>query len=266
MLRNVFAKSLRDERRAFLWWAIGLAALSMWITLIYPTYAKAAPDFNKFFQEAPQAFRAMFGEALDFGTAAGFLKVEIFSMMGPLLFIIFATRLGSAALAGEEKQGTAELLVSLPVTRSRIVLDKFAGLAVSTAVLTAALGASLVVGVAIMSLDVSIPNLIAATFVCGVMGLMFGAIAFALAAVTGSRGLSVGIVSALAVSTYFLNVLTGTISSLHSLRWLSPFYMFARNNPLTVGVSWIPVGVFFLITVAGGLVAVLGFRRRDLRI
>ncbi|MGZ4128616.1 MAG: ABC transporter permease subunit [Actinomycetota bacterium] len=266
MLRNVFVKTLRDERRAFLWWSIGLVALSMWITLIYPTYSKGAADFNKFFEQAPKAFRAMFGEGLDFGTAAGFLKVEVFSLMAPLLVIIFAVGLGSAAIAGEEKRGTAELLVSLPISRTRIALDKFAGLAVSTGLVTVVIGASLIVGVEIMRLDVSIPNLVAATFLCGLMGLMFGALAFALSALTGSRGLSVGVVVALVVAMYFLNVIAGTISSLHSIRWLSPFYVFTQGNPLTDGVNVVAVGAFLVIAVVCGSVAILGFRRRDLRI
>ena len=46
MLRNIYAKSLNDQRRSLMFWAIGIAALSLITVLFYPAF-KDAPEFSR---------------------------------------------------------------------------------------------------------------------------------------------------------------------------------------------------------------------------
>lgn len=46
-------------------------------------------------------------------------------MVAPMLIIILGIALGSDAIAGEEERKTMDLLLSNPISRSRIVLEKF---------------------------------------------------------------------------------------------------------------------------------------------
>ncbi len=45
MLRNVFLKSLWDQRRSLIWWGIGFAALTLITVLFYPSFSDM-PEFN----------------------------------------------------------------------------------------------------------------------------------------------------------------------------------------------------------------------------
>ena len=46
MLRNVFLKTLRDARRALVWWILGLVGFVALIVAVYPT-VRDNPELNK---------------------------------------------------------------------------------------------------------------------------------------------------------------------------------------------------------------------------
>ena len=57
MLSSVFSKSLRDLRRSFAWWALGLAGYVALIVSVYPTI-RDNPDLNKLVESYPEALKA----------------------------------------------------------------------------------------------------------------------------------------------------------------------------------------------------------------
>ena len=82
MLGSVFAKSLRDLRRSFVGWSLGLAGYVALIVAVYPTI-RDNPDLNKLVESYPEALKAFiaFGGQADFTSAAGYLGSELFSFM-----------------------------------------------------------------------------------------------------------------------------------------------------------------------------------------
>ena len=57
MLRNIALKSLRDIRRGFLWWSLGLAGFVALIVSVYPT-VHSNPSLEKLAQDYPEALQA----------------------------------------------------------------------------------------------------------------------------------------------------------------------------------------------------------------
>ena len=78
-------------------------------------------------------------------TPLGYLQIELMSFMAPILVILYAVMAGSAAVAGEESRRTLDLLVTAPVSRRRIVIEKAIAMVVGTVGLSALLGVCLVV-------------------------------------------------------------------------------------------------------------------------
>jgi ABC-2 type transport system permease protein len=125
MLRNVTLKSLRDIGRGFLWWSLGLAGFVALIVSVWPT-VHSNPSLNKLAQDYPEALQAFlaFGGAVDYSSAAGYLGIELFSLMVPLLLLVAAIGTGAGSIAVEEERGTLELLLANPVSRTKVVLEK----------------------------------------------------------------------------------------------------------------------------------------------
>ena len=134
MLRNVFLKSLRDQRRSLMFWAIGVAALSIVTVLFYPI-VKDVPEVSKLFEDSETLARVFAGGFTDLTSPEGYLNSQLYSLLVPILFLIFTIGQGSGAIAGEEEKGTLDILLSNPTTRLQVLIQKFAAMVAETSVL-----------------------------------------------------------------------------------------------------------------------------------
>ncbi len=264
MLRNVFLKTLYDHRRSLLWWAVGLLCYAAMIAGLYSS-VKSLPDLNQMIELAPKELMAAFiGNMKDITSPAGYLNSQIFFFLAPLLFLIFAVGQGSAALAGEEEAGTLDLLLANPVSRPRVVLEKLGALMLMIAGLAAVLWGGLAAGAAFARIEISVGRMAEATVSVALLGLVFGALALAIGCATGSRSLSTGVTSALALATYLLNALGSIVAGLEPYRKLSPFYYQSAADPLVNGLNWGHAAMLIVLVVIFGAVALASFQRRDL--
>jgi ABC-2 type transport system permease protein len=184
--------------------------------------------------------------------------------MGPVLVLLYAVGAGSSAVAGEEDRRTLDLLLTTPVTRSRVVVDKALAMVAGTLGLAALLGLALVAEGALAGMDLPAGNVAAAMLHLALLGLVFGSMSLAIGAATGRLGLSRGIPVFLAVVTYVVNGLGGLVDWLTPAQKLSPFYQYAAHDPLRNGVSLPAVAVAVATVVVLVVVAVVGFDRRDI--
>ena len=265
MLRNVFLKSLRDLRRSFAWWTVGLAGYVALIASVYPT-VRDNPDLEKLVESYPEALKAFvaFGGQFDFTSAAGYLGSELFSFMMPALFLVAAVGHGAGTLAGEEERGTIDLLLSSPLSRTRVALEKLAAMCAELAALGVVLWLALWLGARAFSMEVSVAHLASATALLVVLALAYGAIAFMVAAATGRKTLAIGLTVALAVGAYLVNSLASLVEVLEPFQKATPFYHYAVADPLRQGLD--PWHTLFLLAVGAVAAAagVLLFDRRDL--
>jgi len=265
MLRNVFLKALADTRRALVWWSLGLIGMAAMMIAVYPT-VRDNPDLNKMVEDYPDALKAFmaFGGDLDYVSGAGYLGSELFSFMVPLLLLIAAIGAGARATAGEEERGTLDLLLANPLSRRRLVVEKFGALAGEIALLAIVLWLSLLVGVEIVGMDVSAAHLAAATTSAALLALAFGAIALLVGAASGRRGVAIGVAAAAGVAAYLANSLAALVDFLEPVRRASPIYHYVASDPLRHGLALDHVAfLVVLVLVAAGLAAV-AFDRRDL--
>lgn len=144
---NLAKRTIRDLRWQVVGYGLGLASMCMLIVFIYPSYRRQLADF-----QIPEALKPLLGGG-NYGTAAGFLTVEFFSW-GPLLGIVFAIRAGTALLGGEETNTTLDLLLSLPISRTRLLLEKLSGFAIAAVVLTMLVNLGWLFSVPFVTLDV----------------------------------------------------------------------------------------------------------------
>ena len=267
LLRNLFVKSLLDHRRGLAWWVLGVVLLSAVMTSFYPSIST-----NDAIQDYLDAYDpdllALFGftECLDITSGACYLNAEMFGFMVPVLVIIFAVSLGAAAIAGEEDKRTMELLLTEPVSRSRVVLEKYAFLLAANAMLAVVVWLSLAIGVIVVDMDVGMLNLAAITLSSALLAVTFGSLAFTVGAFTGNRGLSVGVSAGAAAASYVINTLASIVDVLEPAKWLSPFFYYNGNVPILNGLDPLHLGLLLAVIAVPAVAGYLAFLRRDLRI
>ena len=268
MLSNILLKTIRDKRRSLLFWGIGLAALAIIITtIVLPTVTAAVEQLKSYFEIIPeQLTAALGGDLTDIATPEGFLKAELFFLLTPLFFLVFAIGFGASAIAGEEEQGTLDLLLANPLSRRRVVLEKFGALSIVVLLLAGIYWAGLTLGITIVNANVNLLNLAAACFSAALLGITFGTLSLAIGCAIGKRNLAVAGAGGLAVVTYFLNALAPVIDSLEPFHGLSPFYYYIGGDPLLNGLNAGHAGVLVGMTAVFIIAALMRFERRDISV
>jgi ABC-2 type transport system permease protein len=263
MLTNVFTKTLRDQRRALVGWSIGLVLLVVLESALWPT-VRHMGNLDEFIANYPDALKELF--KLDqFGAGTGFLNGELYSLMLPILFLVYGIGRGARSVAGEEEAGTLEVLLTTRVSPTSLVLHRAAALAVTML----GLGLVLFLAVAICSpafdLDIPIGEAAAGSLAMVLLGTEFGALALAVSAVTGRHAIATAVTSAAAVATYLLYAAGGLVEAIRPWRGISPFDQALAAGPLGGGVPW---AFLWLPTAAVVFVvsALPVFDRRDITV
>ena len=264
MAAETLRRELRDHRRALIAWCVGIAAYVTLIAAIFPSI-HGSVQFDRLLEHYPEALKALFGlQGGSITTGAGYLDVELFSLMLPLLVIVLAIGAGARTFAGEEDAGRLELPLAYPVARARVVVWKAVGVAIQ--VLAAAVAALIAIAVLdpIVGLDLSTGNLLQAIVALTVVGILFGWIALAVGAAVPSRALAVGVPAAIGATGYLVGGLHSLAVWLDPFRFVSPFWL-VGTGPLRNGVD--PVGVVVVAAIAVCVLLAGAWRveRRDLQ-
>ena len=265
MRPSVALEATHAQRRSLVVWSIALAALIAMYMAVWPSVKGTGSSFSKLIDQMPDAYKALVtnGSGLDFSTPAGYLNVELFSFMAPIVVLIYAIVAGAAATAGEEDDRTIDLLLVNRVSRSRIVVEKMAALAFGTFLLAAAMWVALLVEGRIAGMDVPVAGSAAALTHLALLGCEFGALAVLVGASTGRLGLSRGIPAMVAAGLYVINALGTLVDWLGPIRRFSPFYQYAGHDPMRTGLSPTSVAITCASVAVLVAAAVWRFRQRD---
>jgi ABC-2 type transport system permease protein len=260
VLRNVFLKSLRDQRRALLGWSVGVVVLVGLMAAIWPSF-RDLPDLKDFLAKYPEQIGRLFNiEAMT--TASGYLNTELFSMMLPILFIIFGIARGARMIAGEEEAGTLEALLVTPVSPVRLVLDQAGALATSLAVLGAVLFAATAGSSALFGMDIPVSEAATASLAMVLLGVEHGYLALAVGAATGRRSAAIAVASIVALLGYVLYLAGQLLDSLRGWQPVSPYYQAIHGGPIGGGLVmsywWMVLAAVVFIVAALPV-----FNRRD---
>jgi ABC-2 type transport system permease protein len=263
LLRNVFTKTLRDLRWPTFWVSLGMGGMTGYFALLFPTYRQMF-DLGSMLDKLGPAAK-LFGASIgDANTLVGFLHIELFSMILPALMVVLAAGTASGFTAGEESRGTIDVLLSYPVSRRRLVLEKTAALVIACVMAAVAVWAFAVAGAAASASDLPWDKLAVALAMLVLLGLAFGSIALAISAATGNRGAAIGVAVGLMVAMYLVDALSAIVSGLGAVRPLSLFHYYMGNDPLRNGLSFADAGVLALVAVVMLVVSLVAFDRRDL--
>lgn len=265
---NVLGRALTDHRRSLVGWSVGAVLLVLMTVAFYPTI-RDQPSIVELARDLPEAVKATFGidDSVSLASPQGYLHGRMFSLAMPLALVIFAISAGARAIGGAEEAGDLELLLAQPVTRQRVLLERYASLVL----LTVALGS--VFTVALFGLaplfgaiaGLSPVRLLGAASGAVALAVLHGTIAFAAGAARGTRSSGVVAGAGAAVAGYLLQGLLAAASAPDGLRYVSPWHWYLRRNMLAEGVDPLAFGLPFACIAALVALSLATFRSRDLR-
>jgi ABC-2 type transport system permease protein len=260
----IFRYTLRRFRGQIIGWGIGLSLLGLMAIPMWDLLREQRSQIEPVTKSVPPFLKAAFPGILKMFTPEGFLDVRFFSLM-PLILGIFAVLAGSGLLASDEENGTLDLLLAHPISRSAFFLGRLAAFVAATVVILAIAWLGLVVPMRWSSLEVH-PGVLVLPFLSLLAVLFFyGTMALLLSMVLPSRRLAAMIGGMTVVGSYFLSTFARLDPSLENLALLSPLNYFQSGEAINgLNVAW-----FGGLLAVAALLAVLAwwrFERRDIRV
>jgi len=263
LLRNVFTKTIRDLRWPTFWVALGMGAMTGYFAVLFPTYSKVV-NLEDILAKMGPAAKLMGANAGDASSLIGFLHIELFSMILPALIIAFTAGMASGFTAGEESRGTIDVLLSYPVSRRRLILEKSLAVTLASVLAAVVVWVFAVSGAAASGSVLPGDKLAAALVMLVLLGLVFGALALAISAWSGNRGAAIGLAIGLMVVMYLSDALANIVDGLKVLQPLSMFHYYMGSDPLRNGLNLADAALLAVVTIVLLVVSLVAFDRRDL--
>lgn len=210
-------------------------------------------------QSFPEALNAFIGA----DTPGGYVVGELFNVIAPLALVSYAVLTGASGIAGEEEEGTMDLLAAQPISRRKIFINKAISIILALAIAILLFGAAAVISAWVFGVNVSSAGIIATCTHMFFLVVMFGALALALGAATGYPSAAAAGIGVIAALSYLADVML-PLADLSSWARLSPWYYYAGSHPMLNGVNQGHISVLAIITTSALVLAAFIFERRDL--
>ncbi len=120
---NVFKQEFKMHLRSAVTWAISIALLTLVFMSLFPSFADEAAMINEAMKNFPPQLLAAFGLAgADLSTVLGFFGFLFIFIQ--ICLAIQAASYGFSLVSVEEREWTADFLLSKPVTRTSVLTSK----------------------------------------------------------------------------------------------------------------------------------------------
>jgi ABC-2 type transport system permease protein len=261
MQADVAKLDLRLRRRVTLAYTLGMALYTFVIVAIYPSFEHST-SLDNLTKNSP-TMAALFGAVGSLTSPSGWLNVNLYANLFPLVVLLATIGYGASCLAGADEDGTLGVVVTLPIRRWDITVQKVVTLSLQAALIVVVTAAVIAFG-QLFDIHVGTASLLGASFGVLLLGIDLGLLALLIGALTGSRGVAIGIAAAVATASYLISSLASVVAWIHPTRIASLFYWSVGNNQLTSGLSLVDVFVLVITGIVLTVLSAAAFARLDL--
>lgn len=224
---------LRGQRGALVVWTAAVAFLLAVCIFIFPQMQGDMDGMSDMFASMGGFTEAFGMDRVDFGTFIGFYAVECGNILG-LGGALFAALCAVGVLAKEEREHTAEFLLTHPVGRGRIVAGKLAAVLSAVflfnlCVYLAAVACTALAGEEVLWREITLLHAAYLLLQLELAGICFGISAFLR---RGTAGIGLGV----ALLFYFLNLIANISEAAGALKYITPF-AYADGAGIVAGKS-----------------------------
>ena len=253
---------LRQGKTSFLIWTASIGFLIAICIFLFPEMKGQMDGVNEMFASMGSFTEAFGMDRLNFGTLIGFYAVECGNILG-LGGAFYASLCAVGILSKEEKDKTAEFLLTHPVSRKRIITEKLVAVivqitAMNLIIYALAVGSIAAIGETVPIKEISLMHLAFYLLQLELAGICFGISAFLR---KGSAGVGLGI----AAMMYFLNLIANIADNVGFLKYITPFGYCEGADIISNGsLDGILVAVGAVMGIGGIIAAYLKYTKKDI--
>jgi ABC-2 type transport system permease protein len=261
---SLVSLTLVERRKMLVWTMVATVLLLSYALAVFPSF-RDNEDITALIDSLPETMKSFFSITGDvYATGAGYLNTEVLTFMVPIVLMIVGIGAASSTLAGEEDSGRMDLLLSGPVTRSRMFVERGIGVALALILVCGVILVMILAGNVVVDLEIPAGHALGAVAMSWLYSMHYAALAMAIAGATGAAGAARGVTSTLAVASYLVQSLAGIEPSLEKIARFAAYHHYMENTPLISGIDWGDASILAATTAAWLAIGLAGFCRRDI--
>ena len=258
----LLSHELRRGRLALIIWAAVLSFTLAVSILILPMLEAEIAEMEAMLESMGPFMEALGMENVNFAEFTSYFGSECGETLG-LGGAIFAALLGISLLSKEEKEHTAEFLLSHPISRARIVTEKLLSAVVRILLLNLAVFLVSLVSILAIGADADFKAISLLFLAFALLQTEILSISVGISAFLRRSGVGIGI--GVTFLLYALNLLSNLAEDVEFLRYLTPFGFASGAEILDTGsIPAIPLAVGAVVTALSVAAAYFGYTRKDI--
>ncbi len=262
----VFANTVRTSWKQILYWGLGLGALGFYIAFIASS-ADIIQGYADLLASMPPAMLQAFG-----ATSVELLRssegwiVSVFVSEAVIFLSVFAVMAGMNITANDEQSGIMDIIMSLPISRSAYLLERWIGYAAIGLGILLLCAAITLFGLALFGVDAQMGLLLISILNLYPGALLVMTVTGLLALIARRRALAIGLSAGFVILSYVFNLIGGSASgAIADLMQSLSFFSYTQGEAIVLG-SYDPANTLLLLVVvlAGFALSVRMFISRDI--
>jgi ABC-2 type transport system permease protein len=248
--RAPIVRDLYDRRIGLATWAVGVSAMAALFVVLTKTIVQPLLSIP--------GLATYFAAILHGPIYQSFLSSLWFGVAQLLMAGFAITQVGR--WSAEDADGRLELILSNPVSRTRVVIERALVLALGALIIAAVSGLAVGLEAHYQSIDLDRGHLAAASLMLVPVTLVFAAIGALLAARLPRA--TVGILGTFAFASYLMLQVGPILKLPEWFQDLSAFKLYGQ--PLIEGIDWTGLAIMVAIVLAGFWASAIVMQRRDI--
>ena len=261
---NLFTKTLYDKRAFVIGWSLGLMAVGCLMMLFYPAFHQEN-GIDELVKNLPAAFQGLVGDLGNLKQLSTYVGSQLFDVRIPILVSILSIILAVGLTVGEEEKGQLRTLIALPMSRGRILFNKW--LAVVTICFVTMLGTVIGIEIGLAAIGETLDWMIVLRLsaMMWLLSVALATVIFGIGLATGKRGLTMGLAVATTIGSFILTTFARSVEWLRPYEHASIFHYFPAATIAKSDIAISDVLVYVVIIIVFLAIGIIGFRRRDVR-
>lgn len=270
MKGTVFIEEIKRGWLSTLFWGMGMAALMLFLTAIIQNN-EVIEQYRTILQALPEGVLRAFGvssiEILT--TADGFVAFAGFTY-GGLIFAVYGVLSGLSITANDEDEGSLNVLLSMPLPRWQIIVEKYLAFAFGLLVVVLIMFGGIVLGSQMFNVPLNYNTMLLGCLNLMPLSLSVMAITSLIASIFSQKVVASSTAAAVVVVSYFVNVLAGsldteTVPAALILQKLSLFsYVDSEGLVLSGGLNLLNISLLLGLSLLLVFASIFAFERRDI--
>ena len=263
---NLFFKTMYDKRLFIIGWSLGLAFFGFLMLLFFPAFKNSGLD--QLLANLPpelKALKGMIGDINALSTTSGYLAGQFFDIRMPMFISVFSVILAVGLSVKDEEDGYIRTLLSLPLSRVKLLFGKLLAIIAICIIAIVATVTGLYLGAAAVNVSVESSVVFNLSLVTLLLSICMTTLIYCIGLASGKRGITMGLGIIIGAGSFLLTTFAKSVDWLRPYENVSLFHYFPAADIVKNGIFWGDIAVYICITLISIILAIVLFRRRDVR-